>query len=112
MEVIVNPTIPGQGGTAAAMNHAGAVSGFGVLREIEVAIGNLYLDPNNPRFADFADRVQPIARDRVMEEGVQRKALDRILDDRFEVSQLKDSIRTIGFLPVDRLVVMPLPQPD
>lgn len=30
------------------------------------------------------------------------------VDDRFEVSQLKDSIRTIGFLTVDRLVVTPL----
>jgi hypothetical protein len=47
--------------------------------------------------------------DRIREDGVQRKALDRILDDRFEVTQLKDSIRTIGFLPVDRLVVTRLP---
>jgi hypothetical protein len=30
------------------------------------------------------------------------------LDDRFEVTQLKDSIRSIGFLTVDRLVVIPL----
>lgn len=106
----VNPTTGGQIGAGAAPTRKEAAGAMGFLREVEVAIEDLYLDPNNPRFADLADRVQPIARDRIMEEGVQRKALDRILDDRFEVTQLKDSIRTIGFLPVDRLVVTRLPQ--
>lgn len=78
------------------------------LRELVVPVDSLYLDPNNPRFADLQDRLQPIAPDRVTEQGVQQKALARILDDRFEVVQLKDSIRTIGFLTVDRLVVTPL----
>jgi hypothetical protein len=78
------------------------------LRELVVPIQSLYLDPNNPRFADIQDRLQPIASDRVTEQGVQEKALTRILDDRFEVTQLKDSIRSIGFLTVDRLVVVPL----
>jgi hypothetical protein len=80
------------------------------LREIEILTDALYLDPNNPRFADLHDKVQPVPRDRIIEQGVQEKAQDRILDDRFEVDQLKDSIRTIGFLTVDRLVVAPLPQ--
>jgi hypothetical protein len=78
------------------------------LRELVVPMQALYLDPNNPRFADLQDRLQPIAPDRITEQGVQDKALARILDDRFEVTQLKDSIRTIGFLTVDRLVVTPL----
>ena len=82
--------------------------GMTTLRELVVPIQSLYLDPNNPRFADIQDRLQPIASDRVTEQGVQEKALARILDDRFEVTQLKDSIRTIGFLTVDRLVVIPL----
>ena len=106
----VNPTTGGQIGAVTAPTRKEAAGAMGFLREVEVAIEDLYLDPNNPRFADLADRVQPIARDRIMEQGVQRKALDRILDDRFEVTQLKDSIRTIGFLPVDRLVVTRLPQ--
>ena len=80
------------------------------LREIEISIDALFLDPNNPRFADFQDKVQLVPRNRIIEPGVQEKARTRILDDRFEVSQLKDSIRTIGFLTVDRLVVAPLPQ--
>ena len=78
------------------------------LRELVVPIQSLYLDPNNPRFADLQDRLQPIASDRITEQGVQDKALARILEERFEVTQLKDSIRTIGFLTVDRLVVTPL----
>ena len=80
------------------------------LREINVAIENLYLDPNNPRFADLQDKFQSVPQDRVVEAGVQERALKRILDERFEVKQLKDSIRTIGFLTIDRLVVTPLPQ--
>jgi hypothetical protein len=79
-----------------------------MLREAVVPVQSLYLDPNNPRFADLQDRLQPVAQDRVTEQGVQDKALARILDDRFEVDQLKDSIRSIGFLTVDRLVVTPL----
>jgi hypothetical protein len=78
------------------------------LREAVIPVQSLYLDPNNPRFADLQDRLQPITSDRITEQGVQEKALARILDDRFEVTQLKDSVRTIGFLTVDRLVVTPL----
>jgi hypothetical protein len=108
---IVNPTTNVQTGAANAPARTEPAGALGCLREVEVAIEDLYLDPNNPRFADLADRVQPVARDRIMEDDVQRKALDRILDDRFEVTQLKDSFRTIGFLPVDRLVVTRLPLP-
>lgn len=81
------------------------------LEEIEVRIDDLFLDPNNPRFADLHDRVGAVPPERITESGVQEKALERILDERFEVNQLKDSIRTIGFLTIDRLVVTPLPQP-
>ena len=78
------------------------------LRELVAPAESLYLDPNNPRFADLQDRLQPIAPDRIAEQGVQDKAFTRILDHRFEVTQLKESIRSIGFLTVDRLVVTPL----
>jgi hypothetical protein len=79
------------------------------LTEADVSTDALYLDPNNPRFADLQDRVQPVPASRVIEQGVQDRDLARILDDRFEVQQLKDSIRTIGFLTMDRLVVTRLP---
>src|SRR5438552_2908329 len=80
------------------------------LREIQVAIENLYLDPNNPRFADLQDKLQAVPVDRIVEAGVQERALKRILDERFEVKQLKDSMRSIGFLTIDRLVVTSLPR--
>ena len=79
------------------------------LRDIEVELDDLYLDPNNPRFSDLQDRVQAVPLERTLEEGVQAKALSRILDDRFGVDELRNSISSIGFLKVDRLVVTPLP---
>lgn len=80
------------------------------LRELTVGIEMLFLDPNNPRFLDLTDDVKPVPAERVIEKSVQAKALERMLDPRFEVKQLKESIRNIGFLTVDRLVVLPLPQ--
>jgi hypothetical protein len=62
---------------------------MGGLRETGVSIHNLYLDPNNPRFADLQDKVHPVPRERVTEPGVQEKAMVRILDERFEVDQLR-----------------------
>lgn len=79
-----------------------------VLREKLVSIENLYLDPNNPRYADITQRPFDIPTEKVTYHSVQGKAFERILDDRFLVQQLKDSILKIGFLPVDRLVVMEL----
>jgi hypothetical protein len=52
------------------------------LRELVVPVDRLFLDPNNPRFADLQDKLQPVAPDRITEQGVQQKALARILDDR------------------------------
>jgi hypothetical protein len=43
------------------------------LRESVVSVDSLYLDPNNPRFADLQDRLQPIAPDRITEQGVQQR---------------------------------------
>jgi len=80
------------------------------LKEARVDVGDLFLDPNNPRYADIMVMGQPVREDRVHEDSVQRKAKERILSDRFDVTQLKESIQTIGFLPVDRLVVVELPQ--
>lgn len=80
------------------------------LRELTVGTDDLFLDPNNPRFLDLAEEVRQVPIERVTESKVQEKALARILDSRYEVKQLKESIRNIGFLTVDRLVVLALPQ--
>ena len=81
------------------------------LREAIVPIDDLFLDPNNPRFADLDTLMRPVPESRVHEETVQKKAMGRMLDDRFEVQQLQDSIRSIGFLTVDRIVAVELPEP-
>lgn len=83
----------------------------GALKEEKVGPAQLYLDPNNPRYADISNTLIKIPAERIADETVQAKALERMLDDKFEVKQLKDSIHDIGFLTVDRLVVTPLPLP-
>jgi ParB-like nuclease domain len=81
------------------------------LKEIDLKIEQLFLDPNNPRYADIAEIANPVPDEKVSDERVQKRALERILDQRLEVQQLMDSIGKIGFLTVDRLVVVPLPDP-
>jgi hypothetical protein len=80
------------------------------LQEIIADVDSLYLDPNNPRYLDVTNSFKLIPLERVTEEMVQNKALERLLDPKFEVEQLKDSIRNIGFLTIDRLVVRRLPE--
>jgi hypothetical protein len=79
------------------------------LVEEKAKIENLYLDPNNPRFADITKRPLMIPPHKIAEQSVQEAALQKILEERFEVKQLKDSILRMGFLQVDRLVVTSLP---
>jgi ParB-like chromosome segregation protein Spo0J len=72
------------------------------------SLHELCLDPNNPRYADLGvSKVVPESK--VAEESVQATALARMLEDRFEVEQLKESIEKMGFLRVDRMVVVGLP---
>jgi hypothetical protein len=80
------------------------------LIERTVSTSDLFLDPNNPRFSDLAEDVRPVPPERVAETRVQENALRKILSPLYDIKQLKDSISNIGFLRVDRLVVLPLPQ--
>ena len=68
-----------------------------------VSINNLFLDPNNPRFFDFEDDIGVVSDPRIPESEVQSHAMDRISN--FDLSELKDSISEVGFLPMDKLVV-------
>ena len=83
----------------------------GELREEHLPLDQLRLDPNNPRFADLDVR-GAIPENRVHEDSVQERAMSRIADDRFEVEALMESIENIGFLQMDRLVAVRLPQND
>lgn len=79
------------------------------LEEATLPLDDLYLDPNNPRFADISAGSVP--EQKVHLEAVQAKAMQRMLDGPFDVRELEDSILNIGFLHVDRMVVVELPEP-
>lgn len=72
-----------------------------LFEEAKVKIDKLLLDPNNYRFQDERD-YRPVAEIRIAEDSVQRKAMDRLRDTSLE--DLKRSIRTNGFLSVERIV--------
>lgn len=78
------------------------------LEEATLPLNALYLDPNNPRFADIS--VGSVPEHKVHLEAVQNKAMQNMRDQTFDVRELQDSIVSIGFLHVDRLVVVELPE--
>ncbi len=68
-------------------------------------IENLFLDPNNPRFADISDDALNISINRFTDEEIQKEAYEKMLHPKFDIKTLAISIETIGFLPVDNIVV-------
>ena len=73
-----------------------------MFREDELPLSQLLFDPNNYRFQDRDDWVRADSA-RYAEESVQQRAYNRIKPE--GVSELKRSIVTNGFLPIERLVV-------
>lgn len=75
------------------------------LSPIRLEIDQILLDPNNPRFSELGERLDGIPEIRFAEPRIQEITFQKMKDDRYGVSELKDTIKTIGFLPMDRLVV-------
>lgn len=75
------------------------------LSAIEVTLENLLLDPNNPRFSELGEELNTIPESRYNDEKVQSNTFEKMKDPMFDVSELRDTIKTIGFLPMDRIVV-------
>jgi hypothetical protein len=75
------------------------------LTRINVNLDDILLDPNNPRFAELGDSIDVIPEARFAEPKIQKDAFEKMKSDKFEVSELKDTIKTIGFLPMDKVVV-------
>ncbi|GJM75254.1 hypothetical protein HMSSN036_74700 [Paenibacillus macerans] len=76
-------------------------------------IDDVLLDPNNPRFIGkrFPGRTRTnnaIPESRYAEPGVQEAALEKMLDEEFDVKSVRESIRENGFLPLDQIVVRPI----
>ncbi|MBF0339073.1 MAG: hypothetical protein HQL05_14740 [Nitrospirae bacterium] len=76
-----------------------------LLKPIEVKLDEILLDPNNPRFAELGQESEPIHEYRFNEPRIQKDAYDRMKKRIFDVSELRDTIKTLGFLPMDRIVV-------
>lgn len=76
-----------------------------LLSPIEVQLQHLLLDPNNPRFSELGDELQSIAESRFSDEKVQQNTFEKMRDPIFDVGELRDTIKSLGFLPMDRIVV-------
>lgn len=79
---------------------------FKFLSPLRVQLEQLLLDPNNPRFAELGDDVSdPIPEGRFADERVQKDTVQKMRSDKFDVAELRDTMKTIGFLPMDKIVV-------
>jgi hypothetical protein len=75
------------------------------LSPIRVNLDDLLLDPNNPRFAELGESIDQVPEARFAEPKVQKAAYDKMKAPKFSVLELRDTIKQLGFLPMDRLVV-------
>src|ERR1035438_2319985 len=77
-----------------------------LLAPIKVKLGELLLDPNNPRFSELGEELNSIPEGRFADDKVQANTFKTMKDTgAFDVAELRDTIKTIGFLPMDRIVV-------
>ena len=75
------------------------------LAPVNVKLDDLLLDPNNPRFSELGEGYDEVQESRFGDEKVQQIAFDKMRSKTFNVAELRDTIKTIGFLPMDRIVV-------
>jgi hypothetical protein len=76
-----------------------------LLSPLSLALNDLLLDPNNPRFSELGEELNPIPEGRFADDKVQTNTLEKMKNPLFDVAELRDTIKTIGFLPMDRIVV-------
>jgi hypothetical protein len=76
----------------------------------EISVSKLLLDPNNYRFLD-QKRFKKKATNRSHEESVQRATLES-LEQGYQLDELKHSILTNGYVPMERIIVVPYPAKD
>ena len=72
------------------------------LQPIDLPLGQIYLDPNNPRFGEIDTPFVPDGETAF--EHHQAKAISRLLND-FAADKLKMNMEVNGFLPIDRVIV-------
>ena len=76
-----------------------------LLTPIDLKLDDLLLDPNNPRFSELGEQLSPIPEGRFADDKVQGNTFEKMKAPIFDVAELRDTIKTIGFLPMDRIVV-------
>lgn len=76
-----------------------------VLSPQSINLADLLLDPNNPRFSELGEEISPIPELRFNDDKVQASTFAKMKDPVFGVNELRDTIKTLGFLPMDRIVV-------
>jgi hypothetical protein len=72
------------------------------LTELDVPLGNIYLDPNNPRFLTSNWTIVP--EDQIRDEQIQAETRKRLISD-FAIDKLQMNMEVNGYLPIDRVVV-------
>jgi len=73
----------------------------------DISVFKLLLDPNNYRFLD-RKKFKKKAANRFHEESVQRGTLES-LEQSYQLDELKHSIITNGYVPMERIIVIPYP---
>jgi hypothetical protein len=68
-------------------------------------LSQLYLDPENPRFIEDSEEISE-QRD-ITSATIQEQAM-MLLEDKYGIQTLQESIEKNGFLPIDRIVVKPI----
>ena len=76
-----------------------------LLKPLDTTLDCLLLDPNNPRFSELGEELNPVQEGRFADDKVQASTFEKMKNPLFDVSELRDTIKTIGFLPMDRIVV-------
>lgn len=75
------------------------------LEKLTLKVEEILLDPNNPRFADVSDDSLNVPESRFADSIVQDEAFKKMMHPKFDVTTLAKSIETVGFVPVDNIVV-------
>jgi hypothetical protein len=73
----------------------------------DISVSKLLLDPNNYRFLDRR-KFKRKAANRFHEDTVQRATLEA-LEQSYQLDELKHSILTNGYVPMERIIVVPYP---
>lgn len=78
------------------------------LQSRVIPVDQILLDPNNPRLLALDPTAQRVPDNRVSEPRVQEYVLAQMMERALAVRPLKRSIRQVGFLKMDKIVVRPL----